>query len=642
MTIHIDKVGNRIHLRSSDRLSRIKERIPGASFSDRSGFARWSIPLSIEHCYLLRELFGGRLEVGPALAAWARSYHEQTARMAKIRAKKSTKLKRVGKRFPALHAAVTEGRRYQSVGAKWIKSGRTVLIADGVGLGKSAQALAGVIEAGVPGPFLIVCPKTAVEATWAKEVRDWLPGEEVITLPEGRAKREAALQRLQEGRSLAHTWVIVHPYTLRTKSWWICRECRSETPLTHKPKALVCEHDARRTTTRHDHVFPELFAVKWGAVIADESDSSLIRVTGSPTQVRRGMELLRDEAMAPQSVRIAQSATPWRSRPKLLWSTLNWLRPAEFTSFWNWAGLFFDVQGGYGGTFKIGGLRPDREDAFYASLDRIMLRRTRSEVASYLPRKQYIGRPLGNYEGSGDGPVAVWLPLTPPQAKAYAAMEGDASAELEGGRLDAIGTLAVHTRLQQLATTAGVMERGEYRPALPSNKFEYLVQMLEELGYPDDPQAKVVVVSRFTQVLALFRKELETKWGADLFAEVSGRISGTRRAADIEAFNRPVGSGPHVMFLNTEAGGTAITLDSADEMVFLDQTWVPDQMEQVEGRIDNRRPEERIVQRRYRYLLSEGTVDEAIAIVNMERDGVTREILDGRRGVQILRSVVGG
>jgi SNF2 family DNA or RNA helicase len=275
----------------------------------------------------------------------------------------------------------------------------------------------------------------------------------------------------------------------------------------------------------------------------------------------------------------------------------------------------------------------------YRSLDRIMLRRTRAEVASHLPQKEYVGTHL--FPG---GPVAIWLRMDGKQEKAYRQMQVQSVADVEGGQLSAIGTLAEWTRLKQFANSYGRMDtEGNFHPALPSNKLDFLIQRLIELGYPDDPDTKVVVVSQFTQVLHLFKAAVEKEFGTGIAAMVTGGITGDQRSSMIDSFNQPIGSksqyNPLVMFLNTKAGGSAITLDVADEMIFLDQTWIPDDQEQAEGRIDNRRPEEKIVQRRYLYLATEDSIDQYVAEVNHERGEAGRQILDGRRGVEYLRAV---
>lgn len=648
--IQIEISGRRIRLEADRPLKSLSSYVPGATFS-KTGGAHWSIPLEMDACRLLREHFGDQLDIGPNLMTWARRQRAEERRMLELRNGETPQLSEIfASCFPRLHKAVTEGRPYQATGVRWIADGRNVLIGDTVGLGKTPQTIAGVLESGVPGPYLVVCPKTAVAAVWEHELRQWVPEAGPITVPDGRAKREAILDGLlvvanspgrdkPGGFTLADTWVMVNPEMTRTKSWWICRECQFETLMSTKPKRLICAHDPRNTRTRHDHEYPQLFEIEWGAVIADESDKSILRAKGTPTQTRRGMEMLRD-AVREDGLRIAQSGTPFRSRPHLLWSTLNWLRPAEFPSFWRWAETFFEMEEGYRGSLIVGRLRPDREDMLYQSLDKIMLRRTRAEVLPHLPERDYVGTEL--FPG---GPKGIWLPMDGRQEKAYRQMQTESVARIEGGELSAIGVLAEMTRLKQFATSYGrIGDDGEFHPALPSNKLDFLIQRLVELGYPDDPECKVIVVSQFTQTLDLFRAAVEKEFGLGVAGSLTGKVTGHQRQHMIDSFNQPIGAdsefNPLVLFLNTKAGGSAITLDVADEMIELDETWIPDDREQVEGRNDNRRPEQKIVKRRYLCLGTQGSIDQYVAEVNHERRLAGAAVLDGTRNAAELARAV--
>lgn len=635
MTVLAEKVKNRIWVTAGYPIAGLHSSVPGARFSKTDG-PHWSCPLTMESCYLLREKFGSELKVGKELGVWAREQLAKEASLTALATMERCELPQLQTRAPSLYGAV-QGRPYQTIAARFVTEGRHVLLADTPGLGKTLEVLAGIEESGVPGPYLIIAPKTACEVVWAREIRKWVPRAHVMTLPEGRARRDNVLDMLQpmseEYVGLKNVFVIAHPNAVMTKAWWKCKECGTLTKI-KAYKELDCEHDSKQAPRIVEHTFPQLFAIEWGAIVADEAEQCLLRRSGLPTQTRYGMEMLRD-CMRKDGLRIAVSGTPFRGRPHLLWGTLNWLRSDEFPAFLAWAETHYTIDTGYGGSKKIGGLK--REDLLYKTLNRIMLRRTKSEVAPELPPKLYIGDNLT--PGDPQSPVGVWLPMDPKQAKAYQEMQQVSVAAVENGELEAIGVLAELTRLQQFASGYGRMVsdggapseygqfiRDEFVPQLPSNKFDWLQQRLHEAGYPDDPQYKIVIVSRFTSLLNLFAKELKVP-----HVMITGAVSGQKRDRAVDTFNDPNWHG--VCFLNTKAGGVAITLDGADEMIFLDRTHIPDDQEQAEERINNRRPEEKVLQRRYVYLGSQGTVDEAIAWTNHEREHDSKTILDSRRGV---------
>ncbi len=630
--------GNRIWVVSDYPVSALQRDVPGSRFS-KEPVAHWSCPLTMESCLLLRERFGKDMKVEKELADWARARLAEEAEMSALGKAERAELSNLEAVAPALFKAV-QGRTYQTVAARFIAQGRPILLGDTPGLGKTIECLAGIEESQVAGPYLIVAPKSTLNTVWGREITRWVPRAEVLVMPEGRDNRELKLSIAAEGKDLSNLFVVVNPAMVRVAAFWRCKECGTDTPVKAR-KELKCKHAAASGKPMTRPEYGQLFDIEWGAIVADESDQCLLRKTGLPTQTRRGMEMLRD-SMRKDGLRIAASGTPFRGRPHLLWSTLNWLRPEEFPAFWRWAEMLFEMDEGYGGSKIIGKLK--REDLLYKTLDRIMLRRTKQEVASELPPKLYVGTPL--VAGNESSPVAVWLPMSPVQEKSYRQMLDLSVAEIEGGQMEAVGVLAEMTRLKQFSNCAfkrnGTKEvwrsfDGEkvkvtvpnYDPVPTSNKLDWIIQRLIEIGHPDDPQYKVVIASQFTDILQVFAAEIERQLKIETLS-VTGAVTGARRDEAVDAFN---GDGPSVMFLNTKAGGVGITLDAADEMIIIDETHVPDDQEQLEERINNRRPEEKVLQRRFVYLKSLGTIDERIAAINMEREHDSKTILDSRRGV---------
>jgi SNF2 family DNA or RNA helicase len=331
---------------------------------------------------------------------------------------------------------------------------------------------------------------------------------------------------------------------------------------------------------------------------------------------------------------------------------LNWLRPDLHTGFWGWVALYWEVfSNGYNGR-SIGDFMPETEGAFNRALGRVMIRRTKAEVSPELPPKLYADNRTEDEEETLT--PAIWLDMTPDQERAYMEMLRTGSAEVESGTLNAIGILAELTRLKQFSTCYGeirwrtIKVQGKeiqepyFVPTLPSNKFDWLVNFLDERNLlkdsDDRPEGKVIIASQFTEILNLFRARLLDEHGLKSL-KITGDVTGRSREEAVDWFN-DMGSGYNVMFLNTNAGGVSITLDSADEMVILDETHVPDDQEQLEDRNNNRNPEIKIKQRTYWYLKSLGTVEEAIARTNLVLDQQQKRFLDGRRGVEYMRQVM--
>lgn len=685
--IRIDKRGRRIALFSAAPIPGLKTTIPGA-YQSTSGY--WTVPLSIESCKLLKQKFRGRLQVGNELKRWAHGVVQSRQYMMRLSKQEDAVLENLPRLAPKLAKAMKR-RKYQRVGARFLADNHASLLADDPGLGKTLICMGGILESETPGPYLIVAPKTAADSVWKREIGRWLPAEhKAITMPEFRYERERVLR-------LAHytpkTWVIVHPEMVLVQSYLICAEvvtkkkrqrnkrtgarriiernepCGKRSILRQKQVLMLdCGHKKTRKTKRVDAPsYPRLFEIDWGAIVVDESHESLIRRGGVPTQRRRGLDML---ATRNDGLRIAMSGTPCDSKPHQLWGTLNWLDPQQYSAFHRWAELFWQ-KGGYTG-HELGEFRKDREKMLWDSLSAISLRRTKAEVAPDLPPKVEVGSPLDpNEPGS---PIGIWLDMDGKQARAYESMEKLSEAELDSGQLSATTALAELTRLKQLACSYGDIEQHmvkarcsqeygtsragklywcqdclqqgyhdelqfKYKPTLPSNKFDWVAENLEEWGYPKNPLTKVVIVSFYTGILEVFGKGLEKhfrrKATDPLCTYITGRTPSKDRRGIIDRFND--GGGPDVMLLNVKAGGTAITLDTADRMIFISETRIPDQQKQAEDRIHRVSNPRHCM---YYYLRSIGTVDVGTAIVNAEMNADTHRLLDQRRGVDYMRHIM--
>jgi SNF2 family DNA or RNA helicase len=609
----------RILLRA-ERPIRLKSWIPGAYYS--SAREAWSVPLSMASCLAMREAFGDGLEIGAGLWAWAKEEKARTAHFVGLRQQTGEHL--LLPRCPEAIRAATATRPYQRVGVHFLADSRAALLADQPGLGKTLQTIGAVIESGVPGPYLVVAPATAVTSVWPGEIDRWTEGSHLaVPVTGSRPARVKTLgwfadQAAADGRH----WLIANPEMLRTKVWWICPECSARFRASDRPKASVvdCGHDPKRVRIEVDHDWPELFTREWGAIVIDESHRVLCRTSGTKTLAREGATRLR---LAPNGLRVALSGTPMRGKAHYLFGTLQWLAPEQYRGFTAWKERYFAVDNnGFGEV--IGGPIPERVPELTASLAGLMLRRTKAEAAPDLPPKSYGGSPL-----EGEGPTGVWLPMEGKQLTAYRSMEKSARARIENGELDALGVLAELTRLKQFATAYGrYADDGEtFEPAAPSNKLDWIMGALDERGMLDDPVAgsKIVIASQFTSVLRWLRAEIYRASGRDPIY-LTGEVTGSWRKAAVEEFQYE--GGRRIMLINTTAGGVAITLDAADEMIVVDETWVPDDQEQLEDRI-HRVSRPRPVM--YWYLRSLESVEVGIATGNLSADAIAKKVLDGER-----------
>lgn len=531
-------------------------------------------------------------------------------------------------------------RPYQRAAVEFMSHNEATLLADDPGSGKTLQTIASLIAADVRGDILVMAPSIAVQVAWPAEIARWSPNDEVLRVSGTRKAREAELAKLTKASKAPRRWVL----------------CNIEMAKTKYHQQVVIDGKVRKNF--YKHVYPELFYLnkdqkkirEWDAIIVDESHRALITKKSRPsdqTQTRCGMGKLR---LKEGGKRIAISGTPFRGKPENLWGTLNWLFPEQYTSFWNWVSRWFETNSGFFGGTEISELQGDRKQEFYRAIQPFMLRRTKGEIAPDLPAKAYAGSvpPGMDYEPEQhDGLVGHWIEMSPKQKKAYEEMEEYATAALETGTLVANGVLSELTRLKQFATSYGRIETVQdsdgfdipvFRPSLPSNKFDWLVEFLDELGIdgsaPGKDCRKVVIASQFTSIIDVFAAGLEEK-GIDVL-KITGKINAKNREAAVQAFQKD--DGPQVLMLNTMAGGVALTLDRADDIVILDETFIPDDQTQVEDRVHRVSRIHNVI---VHYVRSIGTVEERIAKLTFDRNNLQLQLIDGTRGVNIARTLVG-
>lgn len=163
---------------------------------------------------------------------------------------------------------------YQVEGAEWLASKRRAILADRVGLGKTAQAISACDRLGCRR-VLVVAPKTLLH-NWAREIGLWSEGD-------------------------------VHILTTRNDL---------------KP-------GARWTVTNYEVVVRRpLFNTRWDALVVDEAH----RIKNRKAQRTRAIFRLARRV----PVVFLLTGTPLLNRPDELWPLLHAVDPETFRSYWRW------------------------------------------------------------------------------------------------------------------------------------------------------------------------------------------------------------------------------------------------------------------------------------------------------------------
>lgn len=389
-----ERVGNRIHVKDTvkQRLSRDEfdrrlaksKSVMGCRWSPRAN--AWTYPLDLEICRDLRDVWGNDLVVGPELSAWAWGERDREEALNAARemggdAYAEVELAIVPQLAPFMWKSMQQ-RPYQAVAAQYIAHARESLCADQPGIGKTIEALAGLIEGGIHhGHVLILAPRTSTIVVWEREIHRWLAGYKhgatttLLTGLNGEKAEELVEEYMTYDEPGLH-FLIANAEFVRIDRSMFCPD-------------EICTGDEDWCPSKDKHVKtadgvrqPILFEMLWDAIIADETHKWLINTRGKKaSQVGIGFGKLKTQD---GGMRIALTGTPLKGKRENLFGTLNWLRPKVYTSKWRWVEEHFVVfKNNWGGRI-IGDMM--NEAKFYRRLDSIMIRRTKSELHKINPK----------------------------------------------------------------------------------------------------------------------------------------------------------------------------------------------------------------------------------------------------------------
>ena len=627
--------GDRLWLTCDNSLATepLKASVMGLRWDDTAKL--WHAPLDLQVARDISSVaraFDVGIRVEPELVSWIKSEkarHASILRPDVAMPDQSKLLPRTRIEHPKIIEAMLTAP-WQMPGAQFIADQKGVIVADEPGLGKTLQTLAAITENDVRGPILVVAPKTAVAATWPEEIRQWLGEDELYFSITGDMKpldRKAIGRAVADWATLApnfdkRAWVLVGPNYLRIRA-----------DLDDNNNYL---RDAKgnKIIRAVGEAIPELFHIDWAAVVVDESHQTLAGATPNKKKQsaqRRGLGALK---MMPGAMRIAISGTPFRGKTENIWGTLNWLFPDKYTSYGKWVERHYGSYRDYSNPFGSGFVKGDKllnERRFYSELKPIMVRRTKAEVAQWLPAKQYGGTHIDAHDTTS--PIAVWLPMSDKQTKQYNQIMREAILTLDvlGDELTINGILAEMIRLKQVANAClvGNLAGAGVIPTLPSNKIDWIYDFLTDRITSG---TKVIVASQFTGFLEVLSTYLTTK--KIKHYKFTGKTSSKDREWIKTEFQSQTGDS--VILLNTASGGVSLTLDAADDVIVCDQTWIPDDQTQVEDRAHRMSRNHHVT---IWNLASRNTIDEDIAQINADR-ALETALIDRQRGVSFAKELV--
>ena len=243
-----------------------------------------------------------------------------------------------------------------------------------------------------------------------------------------------------------------------------------------------------------------------------------------------------------------------------------------------------------------------------------ILRRLKRDVAKELPPKTEVMRPIE---------------LRGPQRELYESIRVAAHAEVrrlirkKGMAASTIPILGALTKLRQVCCDPRLVRMGSAGTIRDSAKYDMFFELLEkqlEGGH------RVLVFSQFTSMLALLAAGLKER--KIVYSELTGAT--IDRAAAVDKFE---GGKAEVFLISLKAGGTGLTLTSADVVIHYDPWWNPAVQAQATDRayrIGQKKPVMSY------HLFAAGSVEERILGLQRSKRHVADAILGNGAAASVL------
>ena len=304
--------------------------------------------------------------------------------------------------------------------------------------------------------------------------------------------------------------------------------------------------------------------------------------------------------------RLCLSGTPIENHLGELWALLDFVNPGLLGNEMHF-GRFYRVP-------IEKGRNEERLMALRELVAPYILRRMKRDVAKELPPKTEVMRPIE---------------LRGPQRELYESIRVAAHAEVrrlirkKGMAASTIPILGALTKLRQVCCDPRLVRMGSAGTIRDSAKYDMFFELLEkqlEGGH------RVLVFSQFTSMLALLAAGLKERKIA--YAELTGAT--IDRAAAVDKFE---GGKAEVFLISLKAGGTGLTLTSADVVIHYDPWWNPAVQAQATDRayrIGQKKPVMSY------HLFAAGSVEERILGLQRSKRHVADAILGNGAAASVL------
>ena len=451
---------------------------------------------------------------------------------------------------------------YQKGGIAFAQGREGTLIGDEMGLGKTIQAI-GIINLDPSiKRALIVCP-ASLKINWSRELKKWLTRPLTVGIADGKTWPEAD--------------IVVINYDVLTKR-------------------------------------PEIKAETWDLCVLDESHYIKNGKTGRTKHVV-GHRPKQGDPIEPIRARrrVALTGTPILNRPVELFTTLNWLDPATWGSFFTFARRYCGAyQDKYGWHFDGASNLEELQQKLRTS---VMVRRLKADVLTELPPKR---RQIVEMNSTSAAFKKAQSKILNDLMARFSELRDRAELAAAAG-----DEAAYQEAVEKLSEGAQVAfeELSEVRHEIAVTKMSACVDFIRDAL---DSSEKIVVfahhkdmVDGLMQGLAEFNP-----------VAVTGSTSMVDRQAAVDAFQ----GDPKVRVFvgNIKAAGVGLTLTAASHVIFCELDFVPGWISQAEDRCHRIGQRDSVL---VQHLVLDGTIDAWLAKMLVAKQEIADRALNGGAGI---------
>lgn len=462
---------------------------------------------------------------------------------------------------------VPEGLEYRPFQKAGIAAAgqRNVLIGDEMGLGKTIQAIGIINNDKSIRKALIIVP-ASLRLNWEKELKKWLVNKDLTI---GIAK----------GSNVPDTDIVIINYDI---------------------------------LNRHSDL---IRSIEWDLLVADESHKLKNGKAQRTKAVVGRWHKDPEKNIVPVNAKrkVFLTGTPILNRPIELWTTLHYLDPENWKSFWGFAKRYCGaIQTKYG--WDLNGAS-NLDELQIKLRETVLVRRLKADVLAELPSKtrQVIELPQNGTAAAVKNEQKVLAKLNAVADKLEA--------------LKSVEPNDFEEAVRQLKTcTIEFEEISRVRHETAVAKIPAAVNFINDI-LEDKPNYKLVVFAHHHDVV----HGLKDGIGADKCVTLIGTDSDKARDKAVESFQND----PAVqVFIGTiGAAGVGLTLTAGSHVIFVELDWVPGNVTQAEDRVHRIGQNEAVL---IQHLVVADTIDAKIAHTIISKQGTITKAVDMKKDAKSM------